>query len=188
VACEPKKRKYRRVEGIPTHSLPVTPVLFEYRSKRSGRFTYFISILRFHERFNLLWSKEGLLGWCFLIVEADSEFGDLVADSSSCPGVAGAAYLPSFEGGASLWPCGTEGSTSCVGMAYRPKFAGGTLRSPLCVIESLVFCPAEAGIDVGLLKFDDMFAVDGNSWKVVNWLVPALNLMGDMAPRGGNVV
>jgi hypothetical protein len=54
----------------------------------------------------------------FLIVEADSELGDLVADSSSHPGVAGAAYLPSFKGSASLWPCSTEGSTSRVGMAY----------------------------------------------------------------------
>jgi hypothetical protein len=98
----------------------------------------------------------------FLIVEADSEFGDLVADSSSRPGVAGAAYLPSFEGGASLWPCGTEGSTSRVGAAYRPKFAGGALQSPFCIIEGLVFRPAEAGVDVGLLKFNDMFAVDGN--------------------------
>jgi hypothetical protein len=54
----------------------------------------------------------------FLIVKANSEFGDLVADLSSRPGVAGVAYLPSFEGSASLWPCGTEGSTSRVGTAY----------------------------------------------------------------------
>ena len=84
----------------------------------------------------------------FRIVDADSEFGDLVADLSSRPGVAGAAYLPSFKGGASLRPCGTEGSTSRIGTAYRPKVAGRTLRSLFCVVDCFVFHSVGAGIDV----------------------------------------
>ena len=95
----------------------------------------------------------------FLIVKADSEFGDLVADSSSHPGVAGAAYLPSFKGSASFWPCGTEGSTSHVGTAYQPKLVSGTLQLLFCIIGRHVFCPVEAGIEVGLLELDDIKAL-----------------------------
>jgi hypothetical protein len=90
------------------------------------------------------------------MVEADSETGDLVVDSSSRPGVAGVAYLPSFKGGASLWPCGTEGSSSHVGVAYQPNVAGGALQSLFSAIEDCIFCPAEAGDEAGLLGVDNM--------------------------------
>jgi hypothetical protein len=50
------------------------------------------------------------------MVEADSEIGNLIAESSSCPGVTGMAYWPLFAGSASSlsfdkeWYHHTQGS------------------------------------------------------------------------------
>ena len=66
------------------------------------------------------------------------------------------AYLPSFEGSASLWPCSTEGSTSCIGTAYRPKLVSSALQSLFCIVGRHVFCPAKAGIEVHLLGVGNM--------------------------------
>jgi hypothetical protein len=80
----------------------------------------------------------------------------LIIDSLSHSVVAGAAYLPSLAGGASLHE--ERSSSRCVGtgMAYQPNVAGGTLRSLFSAVEGRIFHPAEAGDEAGLLEVDDM--------------------------------
>jgi hypothetical protein len=80
-------------------------------------YLFFFSVLRFHDQIDLLSSSSGRRIGAFCTVEADSEIGDLIIDSSSHPVVTGTAYLPSLAGGASL----REERSS-----YRPSFAGGT--------------------------------------------------------------
>ena len=91
-------------------------------------------------------------------MEADSEVGDLMAVSSSRPGVAGVAYLPFLKGSASLSSLDDRGSSSHVGMAYRPWLAGSASRSPLGTV-ALVRRPADVGIV--LLRLADI--VDGHN-------------------------
>jgi hypothetical protein len=121
-------------------------------------------------------------------VDADSDAGDLlpiivalldlrggrdrrllrldVADSSSRPGVAGAACLPALAGGASFSPFGFEGSSSrpgVAGAACLPLLAGGASLSPLGA-GAREPCAGDAGARLALLDLEDMASfqeVDG---------------------------
>ena len=128
--------------------------------------------------------SNGHWGGTFCIVEVDLETGDLVVDSSSHPGVTGMAYLPSFEGSTSFWPCGAEGSSSCIGMAYWPNVVDSALWSLFSIVEGCSFCPAEAGIEVGLLEVDDMVG----SEVVICCQVSVLNSKDDMALQGHRII
>ena len=95
-------------------------------------------------------------------MEADSEVGDLMAVSSSRPGVAGVAYLPFLKGGASPSSLDNRGSSSHVGTAYHPWLAGSALQLPLGAV-ALVCRPADVGIV--LLRLADI--ADGRSGNIV---------------------
>ena len=59
------------------------------------------------------------------------------------------------------WETGPSRSVSRLveSLAYRLKLASGALRSLFCIVGRHVFRPAEAGVEVGLLKLDDMAEV-----------------------------
>ena len=99
-------------------------------AKESGSLPIFLPYCDFM-RESICWGpRRGRRSGNLLIVEADSDAGDLDVDSSSHPGVAGVACRPLLAGGASFLPLGKERSMSHVGTAYCPWLAGSASSSP----------------------------------------------------------
>ena len=112
--------------GIGVSSRPCSSTV----AKESGSLPIFLPYCDFM-RESICWGpRRGHRSGSLLIVEADSDAGDLDVDLSSHPGVTGMACRPLLAGSASFLPLGEERSTSRIGAAYCPWLAGGASSLP----------------------------------------------------------